>query len=259
VPVHARIRQVRINLERARWVTHDLADTFVAVNIAGAIAYYVRGGDVVFETRVVVGSTSTRTPVFSAPLRYIDLNPTWTVPPGIVGEVLVSIRRDPGYLQRNGMRVLDRSGRALEPTRIDFSRYTARTFPYVFRQDPGPANALGRIKFMFPNPHNVYLHDTPARQLFDLEERLFSHGCIRVRDPLRLAELLLADTGAWSHVALEAAIATGRTRTITLPRPVPVLVLYWTASADLHGELHFYRDVYGRDAAVLAALDGPAT
>lgn len=257
VPVARRIDQVRLNMERARWFTHDLPNTFVVANIAGAKVYVVKEGDVVWETRAIVGTAYTSTPVFSAPMRYIDLNPTWTVPPGIVGEILANVRADPDYLRRNDFRVLDRSGRAVDPSTIDFGSYSARSFPYVFQQQPGPANPLGVIKFMFPNPYNVYLHDTPARNLFDREQRTFSHGCIRVQDPLTLAELILDDPVRWNRSQLEAAIATGRTRTIPLENPLPVLVLYWTASADLHGELHFYRDVYRRDEALLRALDQP--
>jgi L,D-transpeptidase YcbB len=255
VRVEERIEQVRINLERARWLTRDLPETFLAVNIAGAMVYLVRDGQVVFETRAVVGKTYTRTPVFRAEMRYIDLNPTWTVPPGIVREVLADVRRDPAYLRRLDMRVLDRSGRPVDVSAASLGRYSAASFPYVFRQEPGPLNPLGQIKFVFPNPHNVYLHDTPSKHLFEREQRTFSHGCIRVHDPLRLAELVLNDPTRWSRTALEAAIEPGRTRTITLDVPLPVLILYWTASADLHGELHFYRDVYGRDPAVLRALE----
>jgi murein L,D-transpeptidase YcbB/YkuD len=256
VPVERRIEQVRVNLERARWVTHGLPDTFVAVNVAGARVYFMRHGELVFEERAIVGKAYTRTPVFRASMRYIELNPTWTVPPGIVGEVLARVRREPGYLRGEGMRVIDRSGRAVDPSRVDFSAYTAATFPYVFRQDAGPANPLGRIKFIFPNAHNVYLHDTPARELFRREERLFSHGCIRVEEPLRLAEAVLDDPVRWNQASLAGAIGSGATRRIQLERPLTVLILYWTASTDLHGELHFYRDVYERDAAVLRALDG---
>lgn len=254
VPVERRIEQVRANLERARWITHGLPDTFLAVNIAGAKAYLVRGGTVAFESRAVVGAVNTATPVFRASLQYLDLNPTWTVPPGIVGEVLAAVRRDPRYLERNDFVVLDRNGRRVDASRVDFAGYTARTFPYVFRQEPGPANPLGRIKFMFPNRYNVYLHDTPARELFGREQRTFSHGCIRVEDPLRLAELVLDDV-AWSRAAIEAAMADGRTRTIRLEKALPVLLLYWTASTDLHGELHYYRDVYERDAPLLRELN----
>ncbi|HEU4619311.1 MAG TPA: L,D-transpeptidase family protein [Gammaproteobacteria bacterium] len=257
VPAEARIQQVRVNLERARWVAHDLADTFVVVNIAGAKVYYVRGGNVVFETRAVVGLPYRQTPVFSAPMRYIDLNPTWTVPPGIVGEILAHVRRDPGYLDREHFRVLDRAGNPVDAGAIDYARYNASNFPYVFRQQPGPSNPLGNVKLVFPNRYNVYLHDTPARELFEREQRTFSHGCIRVQDPLRLAELVLDDPEHWSRAALEAAMAPGTTRTIALPKPISVLVLYWTASADVRRELHFFRDVYGRDAPVLRALDEP--
>lgn len=254
VPVERRIEQVRANLERARWIAQDLPDTFLAVNIAGAKVYLVREGTVEFEARAVVGATRTTTPVFRATLRHLDLNPTWTVPPGIVGEVLAAVRHDPRYLERNGFTVLDRSGRRVDVSRVDFTGYTARTFPYVFRQEPGPDNPLGRIKFVLPNPYHVYLHDTPARELFGREQRTFSHGCIRVDDPIRLAELVLDDP-AWSRGAIEAAMSEGRTRTITLETSIPVLLLYWTASTDLHGELHYYHDVYRRDAPLLRELN----
>ncbi|HEX6133315.1 MAG TPA: L,D-transpeptidase family protein [Longimicrobiales bacterium] len=254
VPVERRIDQVRLNLERARWISPTLTDEFVAVNAAGALVYLVHSGHIVFEARAIVGALYTRTPVFTAQMRSIELNPSWTVPPGIVGEILGAVRRDAGYLEANGIRVIDSRGRTIDAAGITFSHYTERTFPWVFRQDPGPANPLGRIKFSFPNRYNVYLHDTPARYLFEREQRTFSHGCIRVQDPLLLAELALKDA-RWSTASLRAAIETGATRTIPLNEPLQVLVLYWTASADRHGELHFYRDVYGRDAALLAALD----
>jgi L,D-transpeptidase YcbB len=254
VGVAERIDQVRVNLERARWITRDLPATFVAVNIAGARVYYVRGGAVVYESRAIVGQTSTRTPVFQAAMRYIDLNPTWTVPPGIVGEILADVRRYPDYLSRIGMDVVDRQGRTVAISAARIADYSPATFPYYFRQAPGPLNPLGQIKFVFPNVHNVYLHDTPSRSLFDREQRTFSHGCIRLQNPLDLAVLILDDPERWSRADLEEAIADGRTRTISLPTPVPVLILYWTASTDLHGELHFYRDTYARDVDVLRGL-----
>ena len=256
VPVERRIEQVRVNLERARWVAPDIPDTVVVVNVAGARVYLLHGDSVAFETRAIVGTSFTQTPSFTAPMLYMDVNPTWTVPPGIVGEILAEVGRDAGYLERLGIRVLDAAGQEVDPSAVDFSGYTARSFPYVFRQDPGPANALGRIKLMLPNEHHVYLHDTPTRGLFAEEERLFSHGCVRVEDPVGLAELVLADPARWSRAALEAAIDSGQTRTIRLPTPMPVYVLYWTAAVDRSGALHFHRDVYGRDAGVLAALDG---
>jgi murein L,D-transpeptidase YcbB/YkuD len=255
VEVGPRIDQVRVNLERARWVTRELPDSFVVVNIAGAKVYVVRDGSVVFETRAVVGRGYTRTPVFRSTIQHVELNPTWTVPASIVDEVLAEARADTAYLAKQGFRLLSPSGNQITE-RIDLGRYSAPAFPWTLRQDPGPLNPLGRLKFVFPNPYSVYLHDTPRRDLFAREERLFSHGCIRVQDPLGLAELLLDDRTRWSRSALEAAIANGTTLTLPLPRPVAVVVQYWTASADEAGTLHFYRDVYGRDASLLAAL-GP--
>jgi murein L,D-transpeptidase YcbB/YkuD len=253
VPVETRIDQVRVNLERARWLGSELPARFVVVNTAGAKVYVVSDDKVVFETRAIVGQQYTRTPLFSATMRTVELDPTWTVPPGIVDEVLAEIRKDPGYLARESMRVLDERGRSIDPAGIDFSRYSGGSFPYVFRQDPGPRNPLGRIKLLFPNRHSVYLHDTPSRSLFEREVRTFSHGCIRVADPFGLAEVALDDP-SWSRAALEAATGNDRTRTIPLTQPIPVLVFYWTASADERGELHFYRDQYGRDAAILEAI-----
>lgn len=256
VPVEGRIDQVRVNLERARWVLHELPDTALVVNIAGAMVYLVRGSEIAFQSRAIVGTPYTRTPVFTALLRYVELNPSWTVPPGIVGEILAHVRGSSTYLARQRIHVIDRSGRRVDPATIDFSAWGPRTFPYVFRQDPGPANPLGRVKFGLPNRYSVYLHDTPSRELFARDERTFSHGCIRVEDPFRLAELLLAGT-SWSRQELETAVGSGKTVVIDLPEPVPVVVQYWTAAADLHGELHFYRDVYDRDRAVLERLNRP--
>jgi murein L,D-transpeptidase YcbB/YkuD len=255
VPVQQRIDQVRVNLERARWIVHVLPDTLVAVNVAGAKVYVLYGDTVVFESRAIVGKDYAKTPVFTAPMRYVDLNPTWTVPPGIVGEVLADVRRDPGYLERHAMQVLDASGHSVDPADVDFRQYTDSTFPYVFRQDPGPTNPLGRIKLMFPNEHNVYLHDTPTPELFRREERLLSHGCIRVEDPLGLAELVLGDPARWNRATLREAIDSGAQRTIRLPAPIPVFVLYWTAAVDVQGTIHFSDDVYHRDGDILSALN----
>lgn len=254
VPVKRRIDQVRVNLERGRWVLHDLPDTALVVNVAGARVYLMHGMVARFEARAIVGAQATRTPVFAATLQSVVLNPTWTVPPGIVGEVLARVQASPEYLARQGMEVLDRAGRPVDPSTIDFHRWTGRTFPYVFRQRPGPINPLGRIKFVFPNRWSVYVHDTPQRELFDREVRTFSHGCIRVREPVVLAEALLEGSD-WDRARLEDAMDGGGTVAIDVPRPIPVIVQYWTASADLHGELHFYRDVYDRDPALLGRLD----
>jgi murein L,D-transpeptidase YcbB/YkuD len=252
VPVERRIDQIRANLERARWVLYDPQSDFLVVNIAGFQAYVLRRGEVVWRSRVVVGRPYTRTPVFSANMTYLVLNPTWTVPVSIArSETLPAVRRDLGYLAAHDMDVFGRDGKLVDPATVSWATTTAGA--YTFVQRPGPDNALGRIKFMFPNGHNVYLHDTPSRNLFERDARAFSHGCIRVDDVHGLAELLLG----WDRAKLDAAIATGRTQTVLLDKPLPVMLLYWTVQADEDGRVRFFPDIYSRDAAVIAALAAP--
>ncbi len=258
VPVSARIDQIRINLERARWVMHELHGEFVLVNVAGFDVSYFRDDEPIWTSKVIVGRPYRETPIFKSLITYVVLNPTWTIPPGIlVKDKLPVIQRDPGYLKRNNIRVIDSAGREVNPYSVDWSRYSGgRLPPYQLRQDPGDDNALGLVKIMFPNPYLVYLHDTPSKSLFDKDERVFSSGCIRVEKAFELAELVLNDPVRWNRAALDAAIATKKTQTVNLARPVPVLILYWTAQPRPDGQVIFRNDVYGRDPATLAALNG---
>jgi murein L,D-transpeptidase YcbB/YkuD len=254
VPVEQRIEQIRASLERARWVLADLGEEFIVVNIAGFHLYLVRGGNIAWDTRVVVGRPYRRTPVFKAEMTYLVLNPTWTVPPTILREdILPAQRRDAGYLAGRNIDVIDGGGRSVDPSTIDWRGQ--RTFPYRFVQRPGPTNSLGQVKFMFPNDHAVYLHDTPSRELFERASRPFSSGCIRVEDPLMLARLLLEP--AWDAGRIDATLATGRTETVFLPKPVDVLLLYWTAEVDEQGRIVFWPDIYERDPGVIAELETP--
>lgn len=258
VSVARRIEQVRANLERLRWVAQDLAGDYLIVDIAGFSARLYLDGRLAWSSRTVVGRPYRKTPVFRATMQYLVLNPTWTVPPTILREdVLPRVARDAAYLGRNHMQVVDAAGRAIEAARIDWARYRAGGFPYQIVQAPGDDNALGHMKFMLPNPHAVYLHDTPARRLFQKPERAFSSGCIRLERPLELAVLLLDDPEHWNAQAILAAIETGATRTLPVKRRVPVLVLYFTAEAEPDGSVRFNPDLYGRDARVLAALHAP--
>ncbi len=235
VPVGARIDQIRATLERCRWVMHDLPGQFVLVNIAGFRVYWIENGENTWDSAVVVGKPYTRTPVFRADMKYIVLNPTWTVPASIVrNELLPAIRRDPGYLARKHMRYINGQ--------------------YV--QSAGDHNALGRIKLMFPNSHSVYLHDTPSKSLFQQASRSFSHGCVRVQKPFELAALALGDPDV-TESSLRREVATGKSRTINLKHPVPVLILYWTASVASDGTLHFLPDIYNRDPTIVRGLNGP--
>ncbi len=255
VPVERRIDQLRLTLERLRWVSQEIVEKFVAVNIAGFRLIVVRGREIIWSARVQVGKAYRQTPVFRGDIRYLELNPTWTVPPGILAnDVLPAIQRDPDYLAAKNMSVIDRDGQIIDPATVDWSRYKGSA-PFTFRQEPGPKNALGRIKFIFPNEHFVFLHDTPSRGLFDRAERTFSSGCVRVEDPMALAELILDQPKDWNIDSLEAVIETKETQRLYLEKTVPVLILYLTAMLDLDGNINFFKDIYGRDERLLEALN----
>lgn len=253
LPVAWRIDQIRVNLERARWVQRELPSDFVLVNIAGFRIYLVRGGELVWSSRVQVGKTYRKTPVFRDAIRYLVFNPTWTVPPGILNEdILPQARKDPDSIRRKGLRVLDGQGQEIDPRSVDWS---IEPFPYLVRQDPGPNNALGRVKLMFPNEHLVYLHDTPSKELFDRSRRTTSSGCIRVENPFDLAERVLANTPGWDRARIDQVVASERTTRVDLAQPLPVLILYWTAEVADQDRVAFREDIYARDKPVLRALD----
>jgi murein L,D-transpeptidase YcbB/YkuD len=258
VPVEERIRQIVINMERWRWLPDDLGDRYVLVNMAGFELELVESEHVALYMRVIVGKTYRRSPVFSDRIRYLEINPTWTVPPKIAAvDLLPKIRKDPLYFGEQGIRVFSDWGagaRELLPAAIDWSRYGKGRFPFKLRQDPGPKNALGRVKFMFPNKYDVYLHDTPSPELFQREVRTLSSGCIRVEKPLELALRLLDGHEGWDREKLALALAGGRQERVNLPQPVPVHLTYSTAWIGEGGDVHFRDDVYGRDRPLLAAL-----
>lgn len=256
VPVEARIRQIQVNLERGRHVLHEIGDEdLVIVDIAGYELRYVQNRKVTWTSRVQVGRPFRQTPIFKSAIDHVVVNPTWTVPPTILGQdILPAVRRDPGYLAKRGLEVVDRNGRRIDPATIDWGRYGGANFPYFLRQAPGDDNALGRVKIMFPNPYLVYLHETPSRSLFEKEDRAFSSGCIRVERPFELVERLLADP-AWNQQALQSVVETRQTRTIRLARPVKLLLIYWTVDEDDAGRVVFKRDIYERDSRLWRALN----
>jgi murein L,D-transpeptidase YcbB/YkuD len=257
VPVEDRIRQIRVNLERGRQLLHEINDDdLVIVDIAGYELRYVQNRKVTWTSRVMVGKPFRQTPIFKSTIDHIVINPTWTVPPGILTkDILPAVRRDPGYLAKRGLEVFDRGGQRVDPGSIAWGRYTGNNFPYFIRQAAGEDNALGRVKIMFPNPHLVYLHDTPSRSLFERDDRAFSSGCIRVDRPFELVERLLADP-AWDAAALQRVVDAGETRTVRLARPVRLLLMYWTVDEDDSGRVVFKRDVYERDPPLAEALNG---
>lgn len=261
VPVEARVRQIEFNLERWRWMPQDLGPRHVLVNTAAFHLDMMENDEAVLSMRVVVGKPYRRTPDFSGSITYLVLNPYWEIPHSIaLKDILPQIQKDSGYLERLGIRVFRGWGgeaRAVDPGSIPWQRLGPGSFPYRLRQDPGPVNALGRIKFMFPNVHSVYLHDTPARELFLRETRSFSSGCIRLEKPLELAALLLRNTPLDTAEAVKEALPGKISKTVLLPAPVPVHLVYWTAWADPAGTVQFRSDVYGRDLLLDRALSAP--
>ncbi|CRL47727.1 L,D-transpeptidase family protein [Pseudomonas sp. P154a] len=255
VPVEARIDQVRVNMERARWLLYKLQGTFVIVDIAGYKVAMYRDGRPIWRSRVQVGKTARNTPIFQAQITYITFNPTWTVPPTILKEdVIPKIQANPGYLASNRIRVLDRAGNVLDPSTVDWSNARGLTL----RQDAGPDSSLGQVVIRFPNDYAIYLHDTPHRELFAKTVRATSSGCIRVENPLQLVELLFNDPVKWNSAGIQKQLANGKTENIRLPVKVPVLLAYWTVDLESDGRVAFKPDVYGYDAPVLQALNRPA-
>jgi murein L,D-transpeptidase YcbB/YkuD len=229
----------------------------VLTDIAGFRVTYIRDGDVIWKSRAQVGKPYRKTPVFRSEITYLDINPTWTVPPTILyQDIIPRLRKDPDYLNKKDMRVLEYSGRPVDASSIDWSKYSSGRFPYMIRQNPGPGNALGRIKFMFPNKHSVYLHDTPNKSLFGRTERAFSSGCIRVENPYDLAKLLLK-SDQWNKARILEVVDSKKTTSVPLPSPVAVILLYWTVNADADGHVVFKKDIYNRDGLILAGLQRP--
>jgi len=256
VPVEARIDQIRVNLERARWVLHAISGRFVLVDIAGFHVFFYQDDGITWGSRVQVGNPYRRTPVFRSDIKYLVFNPTWTIPPGILNkDVLPAVKKNPNYLKERNIDVIDDQGNIINQDTINWSQYPKQRFPYMLRQDPGPQNALGQIKFMFPNEHLVYLHDTPSRSLFAREHRTFSSGCIRVEKPFELAKILLDNPNQWTQETIKKVIESRKPRTVNLPEHIPVLMLYWTVAVDQDGTIHFKNDPYGRDMAVLEGLE----
>jgi len=254
VPAEARVNQIQLNLERWRWLPQDLGRRRIEVNIAAYELQVIDDDEIAMQMRVVVGKAYRRTPVFSDTVRYIVLNPNWHVPKTIaVDELIPKIQKDSTYLERFGMHLIGADSKEVDPSTVDWKGITAENFPYRLRQDPGRLNALGQMKFMFPNGYDVYLHDTPSRRLFEETQRDFSHGCIRIEKPMDLAVYLMKKS-KWNQEAIEGALDEGTERTMYLPRPMTIHLLYFTAWADEDGTIQFREDINGVDPPLSRAL-----
>jgi len=247
VPEEERIRQLEINMERWRWLPRELGARYLLVNIANFTLEVVEHHHPVLTMRAIVGRPDRRTPVLRSALSQVVLSPYWHVPPRIaLQDKLPLIRKHPGYLAHHGFQVF-RGNQAVDPATIPWSQVTRTHFPYMLRQRPGATNALGRIKFLFPNPFDVYLHDTPSRELFHASVRAFSSGCIRLEKPLELAAYLLREDPAWTPNKIRTAVERPREQVVHLAIPLSVYVLYSTAWVEADGSVHFRPDLYERD------------
>ncbi|MBF0561596.1 MAG: L,D-transpeptidase family protein, partial [Alphaproteobacteria bacterium] len=232
----------------------------ILVNIAGYELEVVAAGNVVMNMKVVVGQTKRQTPVFSSTMTHIILNPVWHVPRHLaIADVLPKLKHDPAYITKMGMRLYSVDAAHLtevNPANISWGDLGQSHFPYRLHQNPGSKNALGRIKFLLPNPYDIYLHDTPHRELFSKSNRSASSGCIRLEKPRELATYLLQDRPEWSREKIDAVINRGRTETVPLKTPLPVHLMYRTAWSDSNGRVYFRQDIYERDKVLAKVLFG---
>lgn len=252
VPARSRIMQILANLERWHTPSYDLEDHYLEINIPAYSASLVRDGVVTTTLRAIVGRASQPTPMLRSTITDVSLNPFWEVPRSIASkEILPKLKRDSGYLEKHQMQLFTLNDQRLDPSAIDWGQVSPRTFPFHIHQVPGPWNALGNMKFAFPNHYGVFLHGTANPELFNEHRRSLSHGCVRVEDPLSIAEAVLEGT-PWTRAALVEALASGRTQKITAREPFPIYLAYWTVWVDEQGLPHFTNDPYGLDAKALA-------
>jgi murein L,D-transpeptidase YcbB/YkuD len=262
VGTETRIRQILVNMERWRWLPHDLGPFYVTVNIPEFTLRVVEDGTPIHTARVVVGKRNTQTPVIQDEMETIVFNPYWNVPNSIKNEEIAPYFGgsggffggwDTSVLKRHGLR-LKYGNRIIDPDTVDWSRYDLRNFDLV--QPPGPGNVLGKVKFLFPNSHDVYMHDTTQKHLFNNPVRAESHGCMRVQNPDRLAEILLRRDKNWTRAQLESVWHGPDDNAVALNQKIPVYVTYFTLRVNEDGTLSSFNDLYGHDARMLAALDG---
>ena len=254
VPAEKRIHQIEINMERLKLMPKDMDQRYIAVNIAAFELEVVENENTVINMKVIVGRPYWRSPLFSAKMTHLVFNPSWYVPNSIaIREVLPKVKKESGYLVKEGIKVFEKEKgyrKALDASAINWADVTADNFKYRFVQVPGILNPLGKIKFVFPNEYNVYLHDTPAKVLFEKSSRAFSHGCIRIEKPVELAEYLILDDPAWTSERVLAMIDSVKEVKTKIPSPVNIHVLYLTAWVDKDNVLQFREDVYGRDKRI---------
>ncbi|NLB92949.1 MAG: L,D-transpeptidase family protein [Bacteroidales bacterium] len=250
------INRLKVNMERFRWLPLHEPRKYLMVNIASFDLVLIEGVDTLISMRAIVGKDYRETPVFNALMTYIVFGPSWTVPPTILkNDVIPELLKGPEYLKKKNMKLLRYDGSEIAYSEIDWTKISRNNFPYMVRQNPGAENALGKVKFMFPNSYNVYIHDTPSRGYFARDDRAMSSGCIRIEKPFELAELLLADSPEWPPEKIHTAMQQNRGQTASLKTPVEVLLLYLTSWTDGNGRVQFRKDIYMWDELIVKALN----
>ncbi len=253
-PIEDRIATMEINLERNRWMQNEFGPYHIFANLADQVVKVVRNDKTVHAEIIQVGQPYHRTPVFTDTMEYVEFNPYWGVPPSIaVNEYLPKLRSNPGVLSAQNISLFS-GGKKISPSAVNWSSFGKGNFPFSLRQEPGKGNALGRVKFMFPNQFNVYMHDTPSKSKFEATQRYFSHGCLRLNNPLKMAEVLLEQEG-WDRKRIDATVAGGKNTVAKLKTPIPVIIAYLTTFVNKDGSVHFREDVYGRDKILVKALE----
>ncbi|MEM6815758.1 MAG: L,D-transpeptidase family protein [Bacteroidota bacterium] len=250
-----KINKVKANMERARWLVSDLDEKLLVVNIADFNAYLMQRDSILFSSKIMVGKTYTKTPIFQSVLSYAEINPTWTVPRSILNRsILPKLRKDRNYLAKSNMKLLNFDGSQASIDGVDLN---STSFPYVVRQEPGPKNALGLVKFIFPNDFSVYLHDTNSRYLFARNKRTFSSGCVRLDQPLEWTRILLNDP-KYDESAINELIESGKTKRLYPKEKIRIMILYFTHVTERKtGKPFYYKDVYNRDERILKVLNAP--
>jgi len=258
VPASERVKQIMLNMERWRWMPDNLGDDHIIVNIAAFELQQVQEDTIVDRMKVVVGAPATQTPEFTGEMAYVEFNPTWTVPYSIATkEMLPRLKQNPSAYAADFE--VFRNGKLTSWGSIGWASYGPGNFPFTFRQKPGPKNALGKVKFMLPNKHDIYLHDTPSKDKFLQTSRAFSHGCIRLSRPIDFAYDITSRIQGWSKSRVNEVLAGEKTTRAMLPKKIPVHLMYGTAFRGDAGTIEFRPDVYGRDRKLYNALFGQPT
>jgi murein L,D-transpeptidase YcbB/YkuD len=245
---------IRANMERCRWFSDDVVNEFILINIPDYTLTYFKNGKVDYSERVIVGRVMNQTPVFQSKLSTVEFNPYWTVPKSIaVKEILPSLKKDPTYLEKHNMVLYKGSDIVEIPS--SFDSYTEKNFPYVIKENPGEKNSLGQVKFLFPNPYSIYMHDTPSKYLFDKDVRSFSHGCIRLNNPIKFANYLLSKQG-FKPSQIDDILKSDKNYAIALETKIPIMISYFTCYMKKgDSRLYFFSDIYGSDKKIIDALD----